>query len=118
MKTIGPEFLTAHRETGEPLEGVIAELYESKYNRLLRRHDLKRIGTATSDELGFVRPQVAERQYFQVKFKQGDDQLFIRDGYSNYSYNNRRQKHRTTHFFLDRAIYRPGQTVYFQRHCN
>ncbi|NJK83107.1 MAG: hypothetical protein HC912_04090 [Saprospiraceae bacterium] len=42
-----------------------------------------------------------------------NDVLFFGDGFSNYSYGEGKQEEIMTHFFLDRGIYRPGQTVLF-----
>lgn len=108
------QFLTVNRKTGEPLEGVKAELYTQEYNRQLRRSESKRIGQTFSDKNGMVHIDQAQLNYFQVKFSKGEDQLFFKDGYSNYNRRDRNEKRLLTHFFLDRAIYRPGQTVYFK----
>lgn len=112
----GTEFLVVHRETGTPLEGVLAEFYTTQYNRTTRRQEYRLAGSARSDVEGFIRPDVPEGNYYQVKFIRNRDTLFLRDGFSNYSryYQERESMQKATHFFLDRAIYRPGQTVYFK----
>ncbi|MFK7932736.1 MAG: MG2 domain-containing protein [Saprospiraceae bacterium] len=107
------EFTVVDRETGAPLEGVIATFFATEYNRRKNLHEYKQIGNAVSDERGLIFPRV-KKNYFEVRFQNGDDNLYIGDRYSSYSYNNRPQKNQRTHFFLDRAIYRPGQTVYFK----
>ena len=47
-------------------------------------------------------------------FSKGEDVLHFRSNFSNYAGNNIARTSRRTYFFLDRAIYRPGQTVYFK----
>lgn len=108
------QFLVINRKTGDPIEGVKAELYTQEYNRQLRRSESKRIGQVFSDKNGIVQIDQTQLNYFQVKFSKNKDQLFFKDGYSNYSRRARNEKRIVTHFFLDRAIYRPGQTVYFK----
>lgn len=109
-----PELVIVDRTTGAPLSGVIAELYTRKYNALTRKYNFKKTSTARSDAKGMVTLKMNERENFKVKLIYGEDVLFLDDNYSNYFYNNVGPSQTTTHFFLDRAIYRPGQTVYFK----
>ncbi|NJL74804.1 MAG: hypothetical protein HC892_06975 [Saprospiraceae bacterium] len=109
----GSEFIVMDRKSGAPLEGVTTEFYNQEYDRVIRRNKLKKSDTGITDKDGFVRPDLNDG-YFQVKFKKGKDELFFGDGYSNYTYNLQTEKSYQTHFFLDRGIYRPGQTIYFK----
>ena len=108
------EFVVVHRETGAPLEGVAAEFYVNKYNRKMRKNEYFKIGNAVSNNRGFIFPRVGKNQYYETKFIYGKDVLQLGDRFSSYSYRNKPKKRQATHFFLDRAIYRPGQTVYFK----
>ncbi len=108
------EFLLLHRETGAPLEGVKAEFFTTRYNRQKKEQERVRLGEALSDKDGFVYPKLAKDTYFQVRFSKGKDVLFFEDGYSNYSSTQRQRRNTETHFFMDRAIYRPGQTIYYK----
>jgi uncharacterized protein YfaS (alpha-2-macroglobulin family) len=108
------EFVLVDRQNGAALEGVKAEFFTSEYNYSTRRSQRKKIGEAKSDAQGFIRPSLPQQVYYQVKFSKGDDVQFFGDGFSNYSRSSRRRDQQTTHFFLDRAIYRPGQTIYFK----
>ncbi|MEM9888386.1 MAG: alpha-2-macroglobulin family protein, partial [Bacteroidota bacterium] len=109
----GNDFVLFNRKTGEPMQGVTATFYAQNYDRILRQNKLRRFDTKVSDRNGFIASQTGER-YFQVKFTKGEDELFFGDGFSNYRSSNQRKAYQQTHFFLDRAIYRPGQTVYFK----
>lgn len=113
-KNNATEFLLLHRETGAPQEGVLAEFFTNQYNRRTQQSERVKIGQSQSDKDGFLYPDVKENTYFQVRFSKGGDVLFFEDGYSNYTRSTGRQKDVATHFFLDRAIYRPGQTVFFK----
>ncbi len=109
------EFVVMDRENGQPLSGVLAEFFANEYNQRKRTNEYKKVGQATSDQLGFIKPGLPSRSYFRVRMTRGNDVLFLDDGYSSYYRDSRRSEGRPqTHFFLDRAIYRPGQTVYFK----
>ncbi len=107
------QFVVMHRETGAPLEGVTAEFYTDKYNPLKRERELKKVLESKSDNLGFVYSSMENNESYHVKFIKGPDELFLDDYFSDYRYTQNNQQI-VTHFFLDRAIYRPGQTVYFK----
>ncbi|PKP45168.1 MAG: hypothetical protein CVT95_09360, partial [Bacteroidetes bacterium HGW-Bacteroidetes-12] len=51
---------------------------------------------------------------FYVDFSKGDDRLNTEDSYYQYNYYEDNKTQISTIFFTDRAIYRPGQTVYFK----
>lgn len=110
----GAEFLMMHRETGAPLEGVLAEFFTNRYNRETRSQEQARAGQARSDKDGFILPKLPENTYYQVRFSMGDDVLYFQDGFSSYRSTRQPSRNLATHFFLDRAIYRPGQTIYFK----
>jgi len=109
----GNDFVVFHRKTGEPMQGVTAEFYAQDYDRKIRQNKLRKFDTQTSDRNGFVFAQTGER-YFQVKFSKGEDKLFFGDGFSNYRSPEAYKSYQQTHFFLDRAIYRPQQTIYYK----
>ncbi len=108
-------FVVFDRESGAPLEGVKAEFFVRRYNSIFRKNEFKKVSVVTSDENGFLQPLLNEKDYnYQVRFSRGKDVLFLKEGYSNYFYHSEQQPFTTTHFFLDRAIYRPAQTIYFK----
>ncbi len=107
------EFFVVNRATGEPINGATLELYNQDYDRILRKNKLKKLQTLTTDKEGYAKTNLADR-YFQVKMIKDKDMLFFGEGFSNYSYEEREQEQVMTHFFLDRGIYRPGQTVHFK----
>lgn len=106
-------FVVLHRETGAPMGGVTAEFYLDKYNPLKRERELKKNETSKTDKDGFVTSSIEKEQSFQVKFINGSDELFLPDYFSDYFYQHSNRQV-LTHFFLDRAIYRPGQTIFFK----
>lgn len=108
------QFYVVDRTTGRPMEGVLAEFYEEKYNSSTRSYDYKKRNKALkSNAQGLIQTKFG-RGYYKTKFTKGDDVLFLDDNYSSYKSRHRERVYEQTHFFLDRAIYRPGQTVYFK----
>jgi uncharacterized protein YfaS (alpha-2-macroglobulin family) len=107
-------FILTDRTTGEPQKGVEAEYFVQEYNRIKQQYIYKSVGKQTSDERGFINANVNANRSFQVKFSKGNDILYFNENYSNYEYGRSKETNITTHIFLDRAIYRPGQTIYFK----
>ena len=109
-----PIFTFVDRSTGAPIAGVKAEFFTNQYDRKKRTTTALKLGEATSNQEGLMVPKLNRGAYFNVKFSKGKDLLDFNDGYT-YSINKPKlRKQIQTHFFLDRAIYRPGQTVYFK----
>ncbi len=123
----GTEFYLLHRQSGEPLVGVNAQVYVRKYDSRSGDYSLNKENNYITDAKGrFVVPYRNAQQYddrnFQVEFRHKNDFLSTRDiddqtyyGNGFYQYpRSQPETHVQTLFFLDRAIYRPGQTVYFK----
>jgi uncharacterized protein YfaS (alpha-2-macroglobulin family) len=112
----GVEFFVMNRETGSPIKGVSAKLYAKKYNYNIRKNERKLIGIKTTDENGnFAVVSSTEYRNISADFSFEKDRLNTQDSYAQYQVKAAPQKTRTkTIFFTDRAIYRPGQTVYFK----
>ncbi|MGQ0828213.1 MAG: alpha-2-macroglobulin family protein [Bacteroidota bacterium] len=119
------DFFVQHRSTGEPLKNVFAQLYYEKYNSNTRKYEYEKAEKFTTDANGFFNiPPVSEYRNFTVDFsytytlsdgKNITDRLQTDNGIYQYkTYPSDKQKHTQTFFFLDRGIYRPGQTVYFK----
>lgn len=105
--------LATDRALGVPLEGVMAEFYTYDYERRGRTGAWKKVDTAYSDKEGRIVPGQRNKE-FMVKLSKGKDVFWVNDHFYDYTYANPSQTSVLTHFFLDRAIYRPGQTIYFK----
>ncbi len=108
------EFVVVDRLIGAPMPGVKAEFFQTEYDWMRRERKSGKTGEAMSDADGFVRAEASESRNFEVVFSKGNDRLNSENTYSSYRYFIHRSMDMRTHFFLDRAIYRPGQTVYFK----
>jgi uncharacterized protein YfaS (alpha-2-macroglobulin family) len=109
------DFTVLSRTSGKPMKGVKVSVFEEKYNYILREYEFKKHASFISDADGFVKVGgVYDYRYFKVGFSKGEDNLTTGNNfyqYRNYDDNKRRIQ---THFFTDRGIYRPGQTIYFK----
>ncbi len=121
------ELYVLHRQTGEPIGGVQGQVYVRKYNSKESRYVFNKEGVFTSDAQGRMAiPYRGTKNYddrsFFVEFTSGKDKLSMRDiddqdyyGTLLYQYpQTKPEKHTQAILFLDRAIYRPGQTLYYK----
>ncbi len=109
------DFFVLDRNKGVPIAGVKASLYYKKYDYDVRRRVTKSLGTKITDDNGFfkVLPN-ANNQNFYADLSIGDDRFNNESSHYQYRYGRSRKSQTKTVFFTDRAIYRPGQTIYFK----
>ncbi|MBC6696847.1 alpha-2-macroglobulin family protein [Hymenobacter puniceus] len=118
----GPEMLVLHRQTGAPHAGVRVLPFFQYYDQTARAYKQRRgtVQTTNSEGLTQIALGTATGQNTQLRallLTQGRDSLLTtQSGY----YGPRRgprepeQPQRRTFLYTDRAIYRPGQTLYFK----
>jgi len=106
------------RSDGTPLKQVSAQLYVEKYDYTVRQYVYEKSGRYTSNSDGFfeIPPSNSDYSYFFIDFTNKKDRLFSDQNFYQYRYYDYEQDKKvvTTTFFSDRAIYRPGQTLYFK----
>ncbi|HET6225573.1 MAG TPA: MG2 domain-containing protein, partial [Bacteroidia bacterium] len=119
------DFYMRHRETGAPLKNVSAQLFDIKYDYKTRASEYVPLEKYTSDESGFFKIGAANahQRNLRIEFSYNgststkNTKDFLRVENAIYQYlppEEKKVKVPMTLFFLDRAIYRPGQTVYFK----
>ena len=109
------EFFVFDREQGSPLEGITAEAWVSEYRSMQRRSVWRKAATTASDKDGhFAFDLKKGERNFRLKLIGRGEELFMPDNFHSYNYGRSSRARKRTHFFLDRAIYRPGQTVFFK----
>jgi len=108
------------RETGNPITNATVSSYLNIYDYKARSYQSKEWKVFTTDQRGYFevpKLQKNDNSYnqFYLIFKKNED-VIVSDEYfyQNYHYIEPERKIVTTHFFTDRAIYRPGQYVFFK----
>lgn len=108
--------VTVDRKTGKTVEGVTVELYRREWDYKAREHKTIILATMKSDKNGRVvlDDKVKGDNSFCINLRKDNDNLLSERYFRlNEQYRNNNEIYETK-LFTDRAIYRPGQTVYFQ----
>ncbi|MBG8552765.1 alpha-2-macroglobulin family protein [Hymenobacter guriensis] len=117
----GPQVLVLHRQSGQPLAGASVLPFMQYYDQPSRNYKQRRGTNVTTDAEG--QAQVAmgmvtgENIHLRaLLLTKGADSLLIEEGgYYGPRYRpDEEQLQRRTFLYTDRAIYRPGQTLYFK----
>lgn len=105
-------FVLADRRSGTPLADVHLDFFRYDYNA--GNAVLQKVGSTISNRDGFAKSSIAPNTpAVQVLATMGKDTQWIGTAY-NYHYEGSHDRRAQVQFFTDRAIYRPGQTVYFK----
>ena len=97
---------------------IFSDSYKN-YNYQSRSYEYTNGDSFISNSDGYIEIPAQEgnenRNSFTIEFTKSNDKLVVSDRhyYSNFSQGNEKKKTKTW-FFTDRAIYRPGQTIYFK----
>ncbi len=102
------------RKTGKCVEGVTVELYRSEYDYKVREYKTIIIETPKTDRNGRVQLSKKTENSFGINLRKGDDNLLSANSFYLREKSRNTTTNISTKLFTDRAIYRPGQTVYFQ----
>ncbi|MBK9098652.1 MAG: hypothetical protein IPM14_11170 [bacterium] len=114
-KNNNEHFYVLNRKSSDPIANVKYEFYGQRYEPDDREYKFFLIKSGFTDEQGSIilNKTTASYNSFKVIFIHKKDKFESQNFYS-YSYQERTEKRNTTFFYLDRAIYRPGQIVYFK----
>ena len=105
------EILVSHRETGNPAENKQVEIYSRVKGKTVL------MKTVTTDDFGKAEIKLSNNNdYHNYTLKIKGEKVSYNQYFYRYNenYSNSKNYHKTAKFFTDRAIYRPGQTVYFK----
>ena len=110
------DFYAIHRQTGEPLKNITAQLWYENYDYKERDYIIKKGPVYKTDDNGFlnVASGSSNDRQFYIEFINGNDNFYNNNSYYTYKPYKDVETRINTHIFTDRAIYRPGQTVYFK----
>ncbi|MGI4884235.1 MAG: alpha-2-macroglobulin family protein [Janthinobacterium lividum] len=120
--TGGPQLLVLQRQSGQPLAGVSARVTYQHYDQASRKQATRLSEVRQASALGIVElppatntSQRPDEQVAGAQIWRGRDTLALNNLGGYYNGSNSENKPETKCFlFTDRAIYRPGQTVYFK----
>ena len=110
------DMVVVDRKTGHPESGVTIEVFRRVWNYQRRKYETKTVATLKSDQDGKAQlKETIGSESFMINLRKGDDALLCHTGYWRIpSKKGETKPHDVTQLFTDRAIYRPGQTVYFK----
>ncbi len=111
------DFYVLNRTTGKSIANATIQVWHNKYNYKISEYEFKKGNQFTTNDKGYasVKGSVNNDEYnFFVEIKSGNDNLITNDNFYSYKDYDDYQTQIQTSIFTDRAIYRPGQTVYFK----
>ena len=107
--------LVVDRMTGQPIENIKATVYREEYDYKTRIYNWFVDETYITNEDGIaIVPFKNRRHNYKLSFKKDDDFLILDDRFYQYQSRSEFKPFYSTHFFTDRSIYRPGQTIHFK----
>jgi uncharacterized protein YfaS (alpha-2-macroglobulin family) len=98
--------------TGIPDANVVVEIFSQHYDYKKRTYSYISNGKSTTNKNGNVSFTI-KNNYYSLFASKNSDTLYVPSTYANNYYGRENSSTRTV-LFTDRAIYRPGQTVYFK----
>ncbi|MGZ3899792.1 MAG: MG2 domain-containing protein, partial [Bacteroidia bacterium] len=110
------DFYVLHRQTGDALKNLSVQVWHEKYSYLTRDYEVKKGPLLKTDDKGFfhVGEFKDEDRTFFVEVLNGKDSYFNNNSYYSYKQYKDNNTYIKSFIFTDRAIYRPGQTVFFK----
>lgn len=121
----GNDYFVLNRDNGQPLAKAAVQIWEQKYDYKQSKYTKEKGKTYTTDANGFFVLNIPKRDNnnygnysYLLDIKYETDRLFMNElMYDYYYFNNQPEEPKPVtniYLFTDRAIYRPGQTVYFK----
>lgn len=120
------DYFVLNRNTGQPLSNATVQLFQRTYDYQTRTYNRIKADELKANEKGFLRiSKAGKNEYgsYSLDIQHGDDYLRVDDQEYIYSYNQRdrdtsstgyERRNARVFYFMDRSIYRPGQTIYFK----
>jgi uncharacterized protein YfaS (alpha-2-macroglobulin family) len=103
-----------NRGSGQPIPNASVTRYKRKYDYNKRKNIIIKVDTKQTDKNGQISYKaVSNYESYSIEIKHNKETLWSDNAFSNSRY--RKPSDRSNLFlFTDRAIYRPGQTIYFK----
>jgi TonB-dependent SusC/RagA subfamily outer membrane receptor len=122
----GKNYFVLHRETGKPLASASVQLWEQVYDYKNYKYSIEKGNRYQSDSNGFFsitekkkKENNRRRENYKLEINWNGERLFMDDWMYDYYYSNINEpddedENIRIFYFIDRSIYRPGQTVFFK----
>ncbi len=113
-KTLG--IYVMYRNSGKPVAGAHITVYRQRFDNRFGKYQSEKTGEYICNEEGFVEIPANYKGYsnrYLFDITNGYEHFFSHETIWFWNNDNIKPVERT-YFFTDRAIYRPGQTVYFK----
>lgn len=104
------EFLFINRTNGEPYKNMKITTYFEKDNSI----EYEKVVYKTNENGIIYVPHNSDKRYYRLVIKVDNQNGKIITKIPSYSYVEHNYVTEKVHFFTDRSIYRPGQTIYFK----
>jgi len=109
------EVFCYNRNSGAVIPSVNISMWEEKYSYVSREYEMKKTASYIADKNGKLTiPAPTNYRNFILEFEANKNHLYSDYTYQYRQYREPKKKTPQTFFFIDRGIYRPGQTVYFK----
>ncbi len=104
-----------NRDSGKPISSATVNRYQVKYDYNKRRNIITKVDTKTTDPLGLIvyDNKNNSNNRYQIEIIHNNDTYWSQQGFRlqrNYT----ARKREKIYLFTDRAIYRPGQNIFFK----
>ncbi len=107
------ELFVLDRNTGAPIANAAVTRYKNEYDYDKRQNIKTVLDTRTTNASGQITYPFSNHSQFELKISNNEETLWVENAF--YAAHPNIQKDRTSlSLFTDRAIYRPGQSIYFK----
>ena len=107
------DIVVLDRKTGQPVQDATVEIISEKYNYEKKKYETVIHKTLKTDKNGLAQNNSGITT-FQITLRKGKDVLLSNNSFNLPQLPGNSYTRDITTIFTDRAIYRPGQTVYFK----
>ncbi len=111
------DVLILDRKEGQPIPNVTVRIFYSVYDYSKRKVVENPGETFLTDNNGYVHLNADDKERnnrFYLVLNTARDKFITESFYMGYTNENESQAEISTHFFTDRGIYRPGQTIFYK----
>lgn len=111
------DMFTINRKTGKSIGDVKITIYKRQYDNKSRAYVIKETGKLVSDKYGHTKIESTGGSNYGTylfMFEKDGNRLFSENYLNFYRQKESTKPRAKTFLFTDRAVYRPGQTIYFK----